>query len=254
MSTKQNIKQFLYVDWVLCQSCPSVKQSDTSYTKKVCLEVVDDIITLVSIQKDPGFDNIESYEELPMRKINSGYYVVNYKRYTIPVHMLYGRYIYDHNREKYPEPFNKYQIDHIDRQRDNLNIKNMRLVSISENLKNRDPKRHEYKTIEIEKDVINVEFFPITLKYLDFQNVEHYLTIYKHDGTFYRIGGYRYYEDKVITIYKEIPYRHDRDITPGNRTYLIRYNRATHEYKEENLNILAEYMEFDYYGVDEVEF
>ena len=151
--------------------------------------------------------------------------------------MLYGLYLYDNDRDNYQLPFNKYQIDHIDRQRDNLNIKNMRLVSISENLKNRDPQRHEYKIIEIEKDIIDIEFIPIVLKYVDFNNVDNYLTIYKYDGTFYKISGYKYNDDKMTTIYKELPYRHDRDITPGNRTYLLRYNNKTHEYKEDILNM-----------------
>lgn len=229
---KQEKIQFLYVDWVLNPSNPS-------YHKKVCLEVVDDVITHVLIEDD---EDLYTFKERPMRKINSGYYVVNYKHYTIPVHVLYGLYIYDNNREDYTEPFKKYQIDHIDRQRDNLNIHNMRLVSISENLKNRDPQRHEYKTIEIEKDVIDVEFTPVVLHYLNHIGEQH-LTIYLHDGTFYRISGYRYIEDKITTIYKEIPYRHDRDTTPGNRTYLIRYDGTTHEYKENILNIIADNVE-----------
>lgn len=220
-----NIKQFLYVDWVLNPYCPNVH-------KKVCLEVVNDIITHVLINDD---EDKFTFNELPMRKINSGYYVVNYKHYIIPVHKLYGLYIYDNNKENYPDPFKKYQIDHIDRQRDNLNIKNMRLVSISENMKNKDPQRHEYKIIEIEDDIINVDFIPISLKYVDLLG-EHFLTIYKHDETFYKISGYRYNDDKMTTIYKELPFRHDRDTTPGNRIYLVRYNNKTHEYKEEDLN------------------
>lgn len=242
---RKSIMKFLYVDWVL-------NPSDINNYKKVCLEVVDNVITRVLIEeeKEGLDDDALLFKELPMKKINSGYYVVNYKRYIIPVHTLYGLYVYGLNRDEYPEPFRKYQIDHIDRQRDNLNIKNMRLVPISENMKNRDPQRHDYKIIESEKDIIDAEFLPIIISYVDCVG-EHYLTVYKHDGTFYKISGYRYSDDKITTIYKEIPYRHDRDTTPGNRTYLIRYGNKTHEYKEGILNMYGENVEM-IYGRDEI--
>lgn len=185
----------------------------------------------------------ESMTLLKMTKINSGYYVVRYENNTIPVHKLYGYYLYyrdkfkDEEDQQYKLPFEEYQIDHINRKRDDLNIDNMRLVSISENMKNRSINRYHYKEIE-QNDIIT--------PFLIFIIPEYNYTVYKYNGDFYKIVNYHRYQSKTSIKYKELPYRHDRDTTQGNRTYYIIVDGKKHEINEKILNeYLNEYNEED---------
>lgn len=243
-----------------------INNDETAYFR---LEVIDKTIVYVYVNihngEGSGFYEKESWTLLKMSKINSGYYVVHYENNTIPVHRLYGYYLYYHDKskdekdQKYNLPFEKYQIDHINRKRDDLNIDNMRLVTISENLKNRDPQRHEYIILDTKEELGEGEFIPIVFRYNDFDgNLQHKI-IYKHGNTFYnRLRSTKRIENIYINPYKELPYRHDRDTTPGKRTYLIRWNGKTHEYAEEILNsfaesVLREERNKEYYEEEEID-
>lgn len=211
------------------------------------LVIINNIINYVYVQTPTAEGSCmygcETWISLKISKINSGYYVVRFENNTIPVHRIYGYYLYmrdkseDEEDQQYKLPFEEYQIDHINRKRDDLNIDNMRLVPISENMKNRSINRYHYK--EIEQDNIITPF-------LIFIIPEYNYTVYKYQGDFYKIVNYRRYQSKTSIKYKELPYRHDRDTTPGNRTYYIVVDGKKHEINEKILNdYLNEYNEYD---------